>query len=141
MKWRGKPPRSRPTFVDILSGRPAIHDTRAAVVWDDHYLYESYRVEEPFVHAHFTNHNDFIYNDNDVEFFIAGPDAYYEFEINAFNTVYEAFFVWKDTFDRSGLAKLAKILNAPSSFPSTASSLPTTFAAAASAISITLCQA
>ena len=47
-----------------------------------------------------------IYNDNDVECFIAGPDAYYEFEINAFNTGYEVFFVWEDTFEKSGLSKL-----------------------------------
>jgi Carbohydrate family 9 binding domain-like len=94
-----------PRFTDILTADPVIHDTRAAVLWDDQYLYVSYRVEEPFVHAKFTNHNDFIYQDNDVEFFIAGPDAYYEFEINAFNTCYEVFFAWNDTFEKSGLAE------------------------------------
>jgi hypothetical protein len=92
-----------PRFVDILSGKPVIHDTRAAVLWDDQYLYVSYWVEEPFVHARFTNHNDLIYQDNDVELFIAGPDAYYEFEINAFNTCYEVFFAWNDTLAKSGL--------------------------------------
>lgn len=94
-----------PRFVDILTGAPVIHDTRAAVLWDDQYLYVSYRVEEPFVHATFTNHNDLIYMGNDVECFIAGPDAYYELEINAFNTCYEVFFAWNDTFELSGLAK------------------------------------
>jgi hypothetical protein len=102
--WQMAP--KSPRFVDILSGQPVIHDTRAAVLWDDQYLYVSYRVEEPFVHAKFTNHNDFIYNDNDVEFFLAGPDAYYEFEINAFNACYEVFFVWEDSFESSGLSKL-----------------------------------
>ncbi len=101
-----------PRFVDILSGQPVIHDTRAAVLWDDQYLYVSYRVEEPFVHAKFTNHNDFIYQDNDVELFIAGPDAYYEFEINAFNTGYEVFFAWADTFATAGLAKQPEFLSA-----------------------------
>ena len=95
-----------PRFVDIITGKPTIHDTRAAVLWDDQYIYVSYRVEEPFVHAKFTHHNDFIYQDNDVECFIAGPDAYYEFEINAYNTCYEAFFVWEDTFEKSGLSRL-----------------------------------
>ncbi len=95
-----------PRFTDIITGQRVIHDTRAAVLWDDDYLYVSYRIEEPFVHAKLTNHNDFIYQDNDVECFIAGPDAYYEFEINAFNTCYEAFFVWKDTFAKSGLSHL-----------------------------------
>jgi hypothetical protein len=102
--WQSAP--RSPRFTDILTGQPVIHDTRAAVLWDDEYLYVAYWVEEPFVHAKFTNHNDFIYQDNDVEFFIAGPDAYYEFEINSFNTCYEVFFVWEDTFARSGLSKL-----------------------------------
>ena len=30
--------------------------------------------------------------------FIAGEDAYYEFEINALNTIYEVFWIWKDIF-------------------------------------------
>jgi hypothetical protein len=93
-----------PRFVDILTGSSPIHDTRASVLWDQEYLYVAYRIEEPFVHARFTNHNDFVYQDNDVECFIAGPDAYYEFEINAFNTCYEVFFAWNDTFKSSGLA-------------------------------------
>ena len=28
--------------------------------------------------------------------FIAGRNAYYEFEINALNTIYEVFWIWKD---------------------------------------------
>lgn len=108
--WKVAP--TSPRFVDILNGQPVIHDTRAAVLWDNQYLYVSYRVEEPFVHARFTNHNDFIYQDNDVELFIAGPDAYYEFEINAFNTCYEVFFAWDDTFAKAGLAKHPEFLGA-----------------------------
>ena len=102
--WKAAP--LSPRFGDIITGKPGIHDTRAAVAWDDQYLYVSYRVQEPFVHAKFTNHNDFIYNDNDVECFIAGPDAYYEYEMNAFNTRYEAFFAWTNTFEKSGLSQL-----------------------------------
>jgi hypothetical protein len=96
-----KAPRS-PRFSDILTGGSAIHDTRAQVVWDAENLYVAYHVEEPFVHARFTNHNDHIYYDNDVEFFIAGRDAYYEFEINAFNTCYEVLFVWERAYQEGG---------------------------------------
>jgi hypothetical protein len=74
------------------------------VVWDERNLYLAYRIEEPFLHAKYTNHNDPIYYDNDVEFFIAGRDAYYEFEINAFNTSYEVFFVWNDAYEKGGFA-------------------------------------
>jgi hypothetical protein len=91
-----------PRFVDILTGARAIHDTQAMVVWDERNLYLAYRMEEPFLHAKYTNHNDPIYYDNDVEFFIAGRDAYYEFEINAFNTSYEVFFLWNDAYEKGG---------------------------------------
>jgi len=101
--WQ-RAPRS-PRFVDILSGQPALHDTRASVLWDDDNLYVAFRVEEPFVHARFATNNSPIYDDNDAEVFIAGPDAYYEFEVNAFNTTYEAFFIWDDAYERGGFAQ------------------------------------
>ena len=101
--WKRAP--LSPRFVDILSGGRTIHDTRAAVVWDEENLYIAFRVEEPFVHAKYTNRNDPIYYDNDIEVFIAGRDAYYEFEVNAFNTTYEVLFIWKDAYEKGGFAK------------------------------------
>lgn len=98
--WQ-RAPRS-PRFINMITGAPAIHDTRASVLWDDDNLYVAFRIEEPFVHAKFTTNNAPIYYDNDVEVFIAGRDAYYEFEINAFNTTYEVFFVWADACERGG---------------------------------------
>src|SRR6476620_10881835 len=95
-----------PRFVDILSGQRTLHDTRAQLLWDSENLYVAFRVQEPRLHAKYTNHNDPIYYDNDVELFIAGRDAYYEFEINAFNTSYEVFFLWNDTYEKSGLANV-----------------------------------
>jgi len=103
MVWNHAP--LSPRFVDILSGGRTIHDTRAAVVWDENNLYIAFRVEEPFIHAKYTNRNDPIYYDNDIEVFIAGRDAYYEFEVNAFNTTYEVLFIWKDSYEKSGFAK------------------------------------
>ncbi|MCM2370989.1 transglutaminase domain-containing protein [Aporhodopirellula aestuarii] len=83
-------------FVDLISGESTKHDTRAALLWDDEYLYVGFWLAEPNVKAKYLDRDDPIYYDNDVEIFIAGEDAYYEFEINAFGTVYEAFFVWED---------------------------------------------
>ncbi len=108
--WQ-KAPHS-PRFVDILTGGRTVHDTQAMVVWDETHLYVAYRVEEPFVHAKFTQHNDPIYYDNDVEFFIAGRDAYYEFEINAFNTVYEVFFIWNDAYEKGGFSQAPEFARA-----------------------------
>jgi len=101
-----------PRFSDILTGQPAIHDTRAMVLWDHENLYVAYRVEEPFVHARFTNHDDLIYQENDVEFFIGGPDSYYEFEINAYNTCYEVFFIWEEAYKRVGFSQAPEFARA-----------------------------
>ena len=98
--WQ-KAPRS-PRFVDLVTGRPVVHDTHAAVLWDDKNLYVGFWVEEPFVEGNYTNRDAAIYRENDVEVFIAGKDAYYEFEMNARGTIYEVFFIWKEAYDRGG---------------------------------------
>lgn len=98
--WQ-RAPRS-PRFADLISGESALYDTRAAVLWDDDFLYVGYWIEEPNVQARLTERDALIYEDNDVELFVAGQDAYYEFEINAFGTIYEVFFVWEEAYERAG---------------------------------------
>lgn len=100
--WRAAETSAR--FVDLVSGRPTRHDTTVRLLWDDENLYVAYAVEEPRVRAHLTRHNDPIYTENDVELFIAGDDAYYEFEVNARNTVYEVFFLWERAYESGGFA-------------------------------------
>lgn len=96
--WQRAPRSAR--FSDLVSGKPAIHDTRVAVLWDDENLYVGYWVEEPLVTAYQTERDSLVWQDNDVELFVAGQDAYYEFEINPFGTIYEVFFVWEDAYQR-----------------------------------------
>ena len=101
--WR-LAPRS-PRFVDLITGQPTIHDTRAAVLWDDTNLYVGFWVEEPFVVATLTERDSLVWTENDIEIFIAGKDAYYEFELNPLGTIYEAFFVWEDAYEKGGFSK------------------------------------
>jgi hypothetical protein len=89
-----------PRFVDMVTGEPALFDTRAAAIWDDYNLYIGFWIEEPFVEAHLTERDSLIFMENDIEVFIDGGDCYYEFEINALNTVYEVFFIWRDAYQR-----------------------------------------
>lgn len=100
--WRNA--KKSPEFVDIITGKKAAYSTRAAVLWDDDFLYLGYWIEEPRLQAKYTDYNSPIYYDNDVEFFIAGPDSYYEFEVNGYNTRYEVFFIWEDAYERGGFA-------------------------------------
>jgi hypothetical protein len=100
--WR-KAERS-PRFVDLVTGVPAPFDTRMAALWDDEYFYVGYWVEEPNVQARLTERDSFIWTENDVELFIAGPDGYYEFQINARGTIYEVFYIWQDAYRTAGFA-------------------------------------
>jgi len=98
--WEQAP--KSPRFVDMVTGDPAIFDTRAAALWDDENLCIGFWVEEPFVEAHLTERDSLIFMENDIEVFVDGGDCYYEFEINALNIVYEVFFIWRDAHQRGG---------------------------------------
>ena len=94
-----------PRFSDMISGAHSVHDTRAAVLWDKTNLYVGFWIEEPNVQADLTERDSLIFRNNDVELFIAGRDAYYEFEINALGTIYEVFFIWDSEYEKFDYAK------------------------------------
>lgn len=98
--WQAVP--KSPRFVDMVTGEPGFLDTRAAALWDDQNLYVGFWIEEPYVEAELTERDSLIFRENDVEVFLDGGDCYYEFEINALNTVYEVFFIWQDAYQRGG---------------------------------------
>lgn len=89
-----------PRFVDMVTGAPGFWDTHMAALWDDKCLYIAFWVEEPDVKAAFTERDSPIYQENDVELFIAGQDCYYEFQINARGTIYEVFYIWQDAYKK-----------------------------------------
>ena len=89
-------------FRDLITGSSTIHSTKAAVLWDDEFLYVGYWIEEPDLQATLTERDAPIYKNNDVELFIAGENAYYEFEINSFGTIYEVLFIWEEAYERAG---------------------------------------
>jgi hypothetical protein len=77
------------------------------VLWDEQYLYAAYWIEEPNLQATLTEQDAPIYQNNDVELFIAGSDAYYEFEINAFGTIYEVLFIWEEAYNNGNYDTIA----------------------------------
>ncbi len=96
-----------PRFEDLEEpGRPALFDTRAAVLWDDDYMYVGFWVEDPDVRATYTERDSMICEENDVEVFIAGEDTYYEFELNALGTIMERFYVWQDAYVEAGYSAI-----------------------------------
>ena len=91
-----------PRFVDLISGQPAFFDTRVKCLWDERNLYVAFWAQEPFVAGQLTERDSIIFGENDLEVFIDGGDTYYEFEINALNTVYEVFYIYRDAYKKGG---------------------------------------
>jgi hypothetical protein len=85
-------------FTDIEGdSRPKpMYRTRVKMLWDDDYFYIGADLEEPHIWATLTEHDAVIFRDNDFEVFM-DPDgdtqAYYEFEMNAFNTGWDLLLV------------------------------------------------
>lgn len=83
-------------FVDIegdLKPRPPFR-TRMKMLWDDENLYLAAEMEEPHVWATLTDRDSVIFQDNDIEVFLNPTNDrlhYYEFEMNALNTVWDLF--------------------------------------------------
>jgi len=81
-------------YIDIeaKNSTKPYHATRMKMLWDDQYMYFYAAMEEPHIWATLTDRDAVIFLDNDFEIFI-DPDGdthnYYEFEINAFNTVWD----------------------------------------------------
>lgn len=87
-----------PLFVDMATGEPTEFETRCALVWSENHLYVAFAAEEPNIEASLLERDSLIFLENDLELFIDGLDCYYELELNALNTVYEVFFIWRDSF-------------------------------------------
>jgi hypothetical protein len=89
-----------PRFIDVIGGNPGLYDTRAALLWDEKYLYVGFWCEEPYPTAHITQRDGLLWFENDFEIFIDGGDSYYELQVNALNNIYEAFYIWKDAYSK-----------------------------------------
>lgn len=66
-EWRLAP--KSPRFVDLVNGGPALYDTKAAMLWNERYLYVGFWVEEPFVSATQKKQNSPLFIENNIEFF------------------------------------------------------------------------
>lgn len=92
-------PKSTP-FVDMVTGAPAFLETCCASLWDHENLYIAFWIEEPDIRAQLTQRDSRVYLENDIEVFISGNNCYYEFQVNALNTIYEVFYIWQDAYKK-----------------------------------------
>ncbi|CAN5765727.1 hypothetical protein BH10BAC3_BH10BAC3_42430 [soil metagenome] len=95
-------------FADLVTGMPGMYNTQCALLWNNTYLYIAFKAEEPFLEATLTERDSIIFLENDLELFIEGKDCYYELEVNAANTVYEVFFIWKNAYLKGSRFNIAQ---------------------------------
>ena len=71
-----------------------LHPTKMKMMWDDENLYIYAELEEPHIWAYYDKMDMIVFHENDFEVFI-DPDRnahdYYEFEVNARNTLFDLF--------------------------------------------------
>lgn len=109
-------------FVDIEGDKKPkpTYNTRVKMLWDDQYFYFAAELEEPHIWAKLTERDAVIFYDNDFEIFIdpqGDNHLYYEFEMNALNTVWDLLLVKPyrdgapaiDSWDMQGLKTATKV--------------------------------
>lgn len=83
-------------FGDIEGdAKPApYYATRVKMLWDNEYLYIAAALQDEHVWANLTGRDEVVFYDNDFEVFIDPANTthrYFEYEINALNTVFDLF--------------------------------------------------
>lgn len=81
-------------FIDIEGVNIPKHKTNVKMLYDDEYFYFFAKMEDPHIWATLKQRDTVIFHNNDFEIFL-DPDNdthnYYEFEVNALNTVWDLF--------------------------------------------------
>jgi len=81
-------------LVIPVTHQEPISKTEARLLWDKDYLYVGFKAYDKDIWSYFTERDSTTCNEDVLEVFIK-PDidkeCYYNFEINALNTVYDAF--------------------------------------------------
>ncbi len=92
--WRKAP--WTQVFTDIETGGEinSAQEAKCKMLWDNEYLYLYVKLKERDLWASILNHDGSVYQDNAFEMFIAPggeTNNYFEFQINAYGTVWDLF--------------------------------------------------
>ncbi len=98
--WRHAP--CMPRFGKIADGMLAPFGTQAAMLWDEHNFYVSFRLDERDVWSTQEKRRGLVWQENTVEVFISSRGAYYQLSLNPMNRMSEMIFIWKDSYTRGG---------------------------------------
>lgn len=100
----GSPWRWSDPFRNIATGEEVEHESRAAFLWDDRYLYAAFDFVDPTRPAIATEPGTHVYiYDTCAEVLLSGPDGgYYEIGVNSIGTRYEIDWQWVEPMVDSG---------------------------------------
>ncbi len=82
-------------FIPETHEKP-ISKTEAKLLWDEKYLYVGFKAYDKDIWGYYQNRDDTTCWEDVLEIFFKtdlGKEPYYGFEINALNTIYDAFYV------------------------------------------------
>ncbi|MBI2447790.1 MAG: carbohydrate-binding family 9-like protein [Candidatus Omnitrophica bacterium] len=81
-------------FIEPVTNKKPLSKTDARLLWDDKYLYVGFKAYDKDIWSYYKKRDDPTCTEDVLEiFFKTDPqkEPYYNFEINALNTVYDAF--------------------------------------------------
>ena len=81
-------------LVISVTNEEPISKTEAKILWDDNYFYVGFKAYDKDIFSYYTERDSITCDEDVLEVFIKPDlekDPYYNFEINALNTVYDAF--------------------------------------------------
>lgn len=81
-------------FIIPVTHKKPVSKTDAKVLWDDKYLYVGFKAYDKDIYSYYKNRDDQTCREDVLEVFFKTDlkkEPYYNFEINALGTVYDAF--------------------------------------------------
>ncbi|MFH1904744.1 MAG: carbohydrate-binding family 9-like protein [bacterium] len=86
-------------YIPVTNEKP-ISKTQGRLLWDNKYLYVGFKAYDKDIWGYFTKRDEFTYREDCLEiYFKTHPkkEPYYNFEINALGTVFDAFNVRRES--------------------------------------------
>ncbi len=88
----------RSSLFSDHTGARALFDTRAALVWDEQYLYVGFWLEDRDIQAVHEEASHEVRQDSHVGVMITGPGAYYDLAVNPLGASSEMVYIWKQSY-------------------------------------------
>lgn len=97
-KKSGKMPNGSHRLMDMVTGEPGMYNTQTSVLWNDTHSYIAFIAEEPCGKRIKPSATALFFWKMTWKCSSTAAIVITSWKINAANTVYEVFFIWKDAY-------------------------------------------